>query len=123
MVRIRAVQTANILTSIALAAKLGSKGPQAYSLHPGVIFSTSLSRNITGESVPILQALDKCLGNAEAWTDMTAKSNQQELRRQPTLPLHPSYHNGAYLRDCHIADPWTETVKPWETDKVEAERL
>lgn len=43
----------------------------------------------------------------------------------------PEYHanissaenNGAYLQDCHIADPWTDTVKPWATDKVEAEKL
>jgi hypothetical protein len=32
-------------------------------------------------------------------------------------------HNGAYLQDCHIADPWTETVKPWATSAVEAEKL
>jgi hypothetical protein len=32
-------------------------------------------------------------------------------------------HNGVYLQDAHIADPWTETVKPWGTSPIEAERL
>jgi len=32
-------------------------------------------------------------------------------------------HNGAYLNNSHVADPWTETVKPWATSPVEAERL
>jgi hypothetical protein len=32
-------------------------------------------------------------------------------------------NNGAYLENSHIADPWVETVKPWATNPVEAERL
>lgn len=32
-------------------------------------------------------------------------------------------HNGAYLQDAHIADPWTETVRPWATNPIEAEKL
>lgn len=31
--------------------------------------------------------------------------------------------NGVYLEDAHIADPYTQTVKPWGTSKVEADRL
>jgi len=32
-------------------------------------------------------------------------------------------HNGAYLQDSRIADPTTETVKPWATSPIEAEML
>jgi hypothetical protein len=32
-------------------------------------------------------------------------------------------HNGKYLIDCHVADPWVDTVKPWATSAIEAERL
>jgi hypothetical protein len=32
-------------------------------------------------------------------------------------------HNGAYLENCHIADPRRETVKPWAVSRVEADRL
>jgi len=44
---------------------------------------------------------------------------------EPGCPTNISSaeNNGAYLQDCHIADPWTDTVKPWATDKVEAEKL
>lgn len=31
--------------------------------------------------------------------------------------------NGAYLVDCHVADPLVDTVKPWATSSFEAERL
>jgi hypothetical protein len=31
--------------------------------------------------------------------------------------------NGVYLEDAHVADPFVQTVKPWGTSKVEAERL
>lgn len=39
-------KTANMLFSISLAEKLGSKGLQSFSLHPGVIFGTSLGTHI-----------------------------------------------------------------------------
>ena len=32
-------------------------------------------------------------------------------------------HNGAHLTDCHIADPYVDTIKPHAVDEVEAERL
>jgi hypothetical protein len=32
-------------------------------------------------------------------------------------------HNGVYLLDAHVADPFAETVKPWGTSPVEAEKL
>lgn len=37
----------------------------------------------------------------------------------PTL----SGHNGSYLLNCHLADPFTDTVKPWGASEVEAEKL
>ena len=55
---------------------------------------------------------------------------EPSLRGETTTPIRPMYmlislkdHNGAYLQDCHVADPWTDTIKPWATDKVEAEKL
>ena len=32
-------------------------------------------------------------------------------------------HNGAYLQDCRLADPWKDTVRPWATSPLEAEKL
>lgn len=39
-------KTANMLFSISLAEKLGNKGLQSYSLHPGVIFNTNLGNHL-----------------------------------------------------------------------------
>jgi hypothetical protein len=32
-------------------------------------------------------------------------------------------HNGAYLLECRLADPFTDTVRPWATSSTEAELL
>lgn len=31
--------------------------------------------------------------------------------------------NGAYLVDCRVADPYVDTLRPWATSHVEADRL
>ncbi|KAL3470770.1 hypothetical protein BJX99DRAFT_41628 [Aspergillus californicus] len=119
-------KSANILMAVSLAEKLGSKGLLAYSLHPGVIFTTSLSSGLDhGVDFGALNDLDKALGNVEGWGDFKVKSDQQGAATTVYAAFEPSLQerNGAYLQDCHVADPWTETVKPWATDKIEAERL
>ncbi|KAL4795110.1 hypothetical protein BDV19DRAFT_379037 [Aspergillus venezuelensis] len=120
-------KTANILMAVSLAEKLGSKGLLAYSLHPGVIFNTSLSLGVENAQAAYgeLDALDKALGNVEGWEDFKKKTDQEGAATTVYAAFEPELKNsnGAYLQDCHIADPWTETVKPWATDKTEAERL
>ncbi|KAH8661994.1 hypothetical protein BX600DRAFT_481730 [Xylariales sp. PMI_506] len=32
-------------------------------------------------------------------------------------------HNGSYLEKGKVGDPWTDTIKPWATSLVEAEKL
>lgn len=39
-------KTANMLFAISLAEKLGSRGLQAFSLHPGAILDTSLAKHL-----------------------------------------------------------------------------
>ncbi|KAL4942590.1 hypothetical protein BDV06DRAFT_159389 [Aspergillus oleicola] len=120
-------KTANILMAVSLAEKLGSKGLLAYSLHPGVIFSTSLAGGLenANEDFAALNALDRTLGNVEGWEDFKKKTDQEGAATTVYAAFAPELRdqNGAYLQDCHVADPWTETVKPWATDKTEAERL
>ncbi len=31
--------------------------------------------------------------------------------------------NGAYLLDCRVGDPYVDTIMPWATSSIEAERL
>ncbi|KAM0261202.1 hypothetical protein ACHAPA_009933 [Fusarium lateritium] len=60
-------KTANMLFAISLAEKLGSRGLQAYSLHPGAILETSLASHLEG-----LQGLveaDRALGDPWGWVD------------------------------------------------------
>ncbi|BCS20892.1 putative short-chain dehydrogenase [Aspergillus puulaauensis] len=120
-------KTANILLAVSLAEKLGSKDLLAYSLHPGVISSTSLSAGLEDSDTDFaaLNALDKSLGNAEGWRGFRLKTDQEGAATTVYAAFEPALqeNNGAYLQDCHIADPWTDTVKPWATDKVEAEKL
>ncbi|KAI1109204.1 WW domain-containing oxidoreductase [Nemania sp. NC0429] len=118
-------KTANILFSVSLAEKLGSRGLQTYSLHPGVI-ATNLGDHIDWEEGgPSLQAADRALGNKEGWAEFKWKTSDQGAATIVYAAFDQDLkdHNGAYLEDSHIADPLVETVKPWATSKVEAGRL
>ncbi|KAG7289176.1 hypothetical protein NEMBOFW57_005539 [Staphylotrichum longicolle] len=119
-------KTANMLMALSLAEKLGSKGLRAYSLHPGVI-GTHLGDHLewTGVDGESLRAAERALGNKEGWSEFQFKTPDQGVATHVFAAFHPSLedHNGAYLQDAHIADPWTETVRPWATSPIEAEKL
>lgn len=118
-------KTANMLMAVSLAQKLGSKGLLAFSLHPGVI-NTSLGNHVDWNTDGAkLNEVDKALGNAEGWAEFKWKTENEGIATHVFAALAPELkdHNGAYLQDSHIADPWTETVKPWATSPIEAERL
>ncbi|OTA70418.1 WW domain-containing oxidoreductase [Hypoxylon sp. EC38] len=117
-------KTANILMALSLSQKLGPR-VFAYSLHPGVI-ATNLGTHIDWSvGFDGLRAVDKALGNKEGWTEYIYRTPQAGAATHVYAAFSPSLkdHNGAYLQDCHIADPWVETVKPWATSPIEAERL
>ncbi|KAK2598886.1 hypothetical protein QQS21_005628 [Conoideocrella luteorostrata] len=116
-------KTANMLMALSLAQKLGeSRGLVSCSLHPGVI-GTNLTSHLG--SFDDLNAADKQLGNREGWADFKWKTPEQGAATHVYAAFHPDLqaHNGAYLQDCHVADPWEDTVKPWGTNVIEAERL
>ena len=91
-------------------------------------------------------AVDKSLGNPEGWlTGFNFKSQQRGAATYVFAAFDPSLkgkssthsilidyraepdslldHNGAYLLDSRVGDPRKDTIKPWATSKVEAERL
>ncbi|KAK4247047.1 hypothetical protein C7999DRAFT_32520 [Corynascus novoguineensis] len=120
-------KTANMLMAVSLAEKLGNKGLRAFSLHPGVIY-TNLGDHVDweGGDYAALQMADRALGNKEGWDEtFQFKTTDQGIATHVFAAFHPSLadHNGVYLIDSQIADPWIETVKPWATSPVEAERL
>ncbi|KAL0929734.1 short-chain dehydrogenase reductase family [Colletotrichum truncatum] len=125
-------KTANMLFSLSLAEKLGKRGLLSFSLHPGVI-GTNLSNHVewgndfAGLSESNLPTIDRLLGNKEGWADFKWKTLDQGIATHVYAAFEPSLKvvdkNGVYLENSHIADPWVETVKPWGTSPVEAERL
>ncbi|RMJ23884.1 short-chain dehydrogenase [Aspergillus sp. HF37] len=119
-------KTANMLFAISLAQKLGMKhGLRAFSLHPGVIF-TNLGHHLDWNvEFPGLQNADRSLGNREGWSDFNVKPLERGAATHIYAAFDPSLkaNNGAYLLDCHVADPLADTVKPWATSSFEAERL
>ncbi|KAL7806852.1 putative short-chain dehydrogenase [Trichoderma aethiopicum] len=119
-------KTANMLMAISLAEKLGSRGLTAFSLHPGTIV-THLGEHIDfSVEFATLAAADRLLGNAEGWlTGFDFKTPDRGVATHIYAAFEPSLKdvNGVYLEDAHIADPFIQTVKPWGTSKVEAERL
>ncbi|KAF9890516.1 hypothetical protein FE257_005921 [Aspergillus nanangensis] len=119
-------KTANMLFTVSLANKLGVKNNlQAFSLHPGVIF-TNLGNHLDWNSeLNALRTADRTLGNAEGWKGFDPKPVERGSATHIYAAFDSSLkaNNGGYLLDCHVADPWTDTVKPWATSSVEAERL
>ncbi|KAJ5127393.1 hypothetical protein N7448_008172 [Penicillium atrosanguineum] len=121
-------KTANMLMALSLANKMGIKhGLQAFSLHPGVIRTTSLGKHLDWEKTDMagLCSADKLLGNVEGWKGFSPKSLDQGVATHVYASFDTSLkaNNGAYLIDAHIADPLEDTVKTWATSNFEAERL
>ncbi|KAF8875263.1 putative short-chain dehydrogenase [Gymnopilus junonius] len=127
-------KTANILFSTSLAKRLGEKhGLLAFSLHPGVILTNAVD-NLDLTTLPdrlhhpfFKGALDRVLGNIEGRADYSPDilSIEKGTATHVYAAFDPnlSAHNGAYLLDCRVADPLTDTIKPWATSPFEAEKL
>ncbi|CAG8894257.1 unnamed protein product [Penicillium egyptiacum] len=113
-------KTANILFAISLAEKLGLKhGLLAFSLHPGVIW-TNLGNHLDWSGAPTRRwATGRAGKNSmpSRWSEVSATHIYAAF--DPALKAN----NGAYLIDSHVADPLSDTVKPWVTSSFEAERL
>ncbi|KAF3482880.1 uncharacterized protein GIQ15_02204 [Arthroderma uncinatum] len=120
-------KTANMLMAVSLAQKLGSKNRLlSFSLHPGVIL-TNLGAHLDWKTAfPLMNELDRFLGNREAqMTSLPLITPEEGAATYVFAAFDPdlSTHNGSYLTKCGVADPWVDTLKPWATSSVEAERL
>ncbi|KAI4156773.1 MAG: hypothetical protein LQ340_000030 [Diploschistes diacapsis] len=119
-------KTANILFTTSLAKKLGPKGLVSVSLHPGVI-GTHLGDHLDWNvEFAGLQGVDKELGNKEGFSaGFDFKTPERGVATHVYAAFEPSLkdHNGSYLQDSHIADPYVDTIKPYAQDAVEANRL
>ncbi|KAI5460135.1 hypothetical protein BGZ63DRAFT_426080 [Mariannaea sp. PMI_226] len=120
-------KTANMLFAVSLAEKLGKRGLVACSVHPGSILNTGLTAHINFDTdVKSMIIRDRALGNPQGWNrDVNLVSTDQGAAMYVFGSFEPSIRdqNGAYFLECRLGDPCVDTILPWATSPVEAERL
>ncbi|EWG50467.1 oxidoreductase [Fusarium verticillioides 7600] len=122
-------KTGNMLFSMSLAQKLGSRGLQSYSVHPGLILSTGLGTHLDFASMDAdLGTFIKShreRGNSEGWTAIPPVPVEVGAATHAFAAFDPNIKasNGAYLLEARVADPFVDTVKAWARDAIEAEKL
>ncbi|GKU00738.1 unnamed protein product [Fusarium langsethiae] len=122
-------KTANALFSVSLAQKLGGRGLQSYSLHPGMIMSTGLGvhldlASMEGDLGALIQA-HRERGNTEGWNFLKPVPVEVGAATHAFAAFDPNLgaSNGAYLLETRVSDPFVDTYKSWARDPVEAEKL
>ena len=114
-------KTANVLFTVALEKRLGSKGIHSFAVHPGVI-STELSRHLSREDF-------KDLASRAPAGALTRKSIPQGAATSVWTATSPELagQGGLYAEDVQLAGPQnadkTAGVAPHATDAELAERL
>ncbi|RKL25022.1 hypothetical protein BFJ72_g14157 [Fusarium proliferatum] len=122
-------KTANMLFSVSLAQKLGSRGLQSYSVHPGLILSTGLGAHLDFASMDAdlgtFIKSHRARGNSEGWTAIPPVPVEVGAATHAFAAFDPNIKasNGSYLLEARVADPFVDTVKAWARDAVEAEKL
>ena len=121
-------KSANALFAVELDRIGQSSGIRAFSLHPGRIVSTDLSRHLTKEELRAAGALD---ANDQIPTDGSVKNIEQGAATNVWCATSPQLDGmgGVYCEDADIsyaisADAkGTAGVRPWAIDKNFAKQL
>ncbi|GKZ76319.1 hypothetical protein AnigIFM56816_005298 [Aspergillus niger] len=126
-------KSANMLFSVSLAQKLGSKGLISVSLHPGTI-NTNLARGDWSEMYESLGMGHICIlctstrvlpewAQRDNLEDYVARCGDACIRRISSIHHHTSLaeNNGSFVQDCTVLKP--EEVRSWARDPIEAEQL
>jgi NAD(P)-dependent dehydrogenase (short-subunit alcohol dehydrogenase family) len=117
-------KTANILFSKALAQKLGAKGLLSYSLHPGVIFGTSLAHmGVTEADFAELKVIDREIGHpfGEEGATFDTKTLDEGTATHVVAAFDTRLgdFNGAYLEDGNL----TDNIYPVAKNPEDVEKL
>ncbi|KAJ4254240.1 hypothetical protein NW757_005387 [Fusarium falciforme] len=121
-------KTANMLFSLSLAQKLGSRGLQAYSVHPDLIMSTNLGSHLDFASpdkdLKSFLETHRLRGNSEGWEFFEAVPVEVGAATHAFAAFDPNIKasNGAYLLESRVSDPYVDTVKAWARDTIEADK-
>lgn len=122
-------KTANALMGVSLAEKLGHRGLLAFPICPGVSLTNLAAhgREDLAAFSADLTDMDNIYGNKWLWgmAEMKIRDLDQGAATHVFAAFDTSIanQNGAFLSDCHAADPDMEEVHSWATSKVDAERL
>ncbi|KAH8890130.1 short-chain dehydrogenase/ reductase [Thozetella sp. PMI_491] len=121
-------KTANNLFSVALAAKLGRKGLQSYSLSPGA-YNSNLGRDLdfaSGAALEELRAADEKVGTQYLFEKAVPWSDADQIIATHVLTSFSENLtglNGKYFAYSNVADQYKDEVYPWATDPIDADRL
>ncbi|MCJ1383961.1 hypothetical protein MMC17_007075 [Xylographa soralifera] len=117
-------KTANILFASALARKLKSKGIEAFSLNPGLIFESKLMVNVDQEMFVDGHAVATAALNGDAMPEaaMSPHSLSQGSATPLWAVLNPelSSHSGAFLVDCAV---WDQPLRPHAIGQDKEDKL
>ncbi|KAM0254566.1 hypothetical protein ACHAQJ_006674 [Trichoderma viride] len=119
-------KTAQHLFALSLGEKLGQKrNLQAFVVDPGFSL-TNLGVHIDwAKEGAEMMAVEMEMGHEEGFKEIQFRTVPQAAAIHVYASFGPdlSKHTGGYLLDCRVADPYTDTVKPWATSPIEADRL
>lgn len=101
-------KTANIYFANEISRRYGSKGLQAFSVHPGAITDTELGRHVRDD-----EFLKGMLEKPELQRER--KTTEQGVATQVWAALAKSLEGkgGLYLADTQVSKPDDETATPW----------
>ncbi|KAH8898571.1 NAD(P)-binding protein [Thozetella sp. PMI_491] len=118
-------KTANCLFSISLAAKLGGRGLQAFTVHPGVFFS-NLGKDLdwAGDAMTTMIQTGQAIGTEPPQRlEMTDEDGIIATHIFTSFSDDIRGHNGGYFLSCQLADPYKNEIQSWARDPIEADKL
>ncbi|KAE8385763.1 hypothetical protein BDV23DRAFT_187915 [Aspergillus alliaceus] len=119
----------NTLMSLAFTEKPSCRGLLAFPMCPGVCYTNLAAHGIDGQasSAADLTQMDNVYGNKWLWgmdeLFITAFDQGAATHVFAAFGASIAEHNGAFLSDCHVADPDQEEVSSWATSKADTEKL
>lgn len=115
-------KTANVLFTVELARRLGSRGVQAFAVHPGLIVTTGLGVHVDLSTLAADTAAAAEKNNPGLpWSvDGQAKSDSQGASSTLVAALSPDLatQSPAYIQDCQVGEPL-----PYAVDAEKAKKL
>ncbi|KAI1775703.1 NAD(P)-binding protein [Hypoxylon cercidicola] len=120
-------KTAQMLTTMSLAEKLGTKhNLHAFSVHPGAVNTNLVAHLDWEQGYEEMSRTYRLLGHAQGWKknfDFLTPDEGAATYVYAAFDDDIRAHNGAYLLKCHLGDPWKDDLRAWATSAVEAEML